>query len=165
MAIDEIQLGVLIDRHAAALELFARQWTDLAADVVQEAFLQLVRQSLVPNDIAAWLYQVVRNRAISESRAAQRRRKHERASRTNPSSWFESSPESKLDEEVVAEAIRLLPESDREVVVAHLWGGLTFEQIGEVTGTSSSTAHRRYLNGINGLRNLLKIPVSKREIS
>jgi hypothetical protein len=36
-------LGRLIDAHAAALELFAAQWTDRTADVVQEAFIQLLR--------------------------------------------------------------------------------------------------------------------------
>jgi hypothetical protein len=32
-------LGNLLDQHAAALELFARQWCDVPEDVVQDAFL------------------------------------------------------------------------------------------------------------------------------
>ena len=37
----------------------------------------------------------------------------------------------------------------REVIVAQLWGGLTFEQVGELMGSSSSTAHRLYQAGLN----------------
>ena len=37
------QLGELVDRHAAALVLYARQWCACPEDVVQTAFLKLVR--------------------------------------------------------------------------------------------------------------------------
>jgi DNA-directed RNA polymerase specialized sigma24 family protein len=50
-----------------------------------------------------------------------------------------------------------LPLEQRETLVAHLWGGLTFEQIGELTGVSSSTAHRRYLAGLSALRERLRV--------
>src|SRR5262245_59139465 len=49
-------LGRLIDEHAAALTLYARQWCDAPEDVVQEAFLKLVAQRPVPDSPAAWLY-------------------------------------------------------------------------------------------------------------
>jgi RNA polymerase sigma-70 factor (ECF subfamily) len=38
---------------------------------------------------------------------------------------------------------------------------LTFEQIGELTGVSSSTAHRRYLAGLSALRERLRVPCPK----
>lgn len=34
----------LLDEHGAALVLYAQQWCDTPEDVVQEAFLALVRQ-------------------------------------------------------------------------------------------------------------------------
>jgi hypothetical protein len=43
-------LGRLFDRHAAALELYARQWCDAAEDVVQEALIELVGQCRPPDD-------------------------------------------------------------------------------------------------------------------
>jgi DNA-directed RNA polymerase specialized sigma24 family protein len=55
----------------------------------------------------------------------------------------------------VAAALGDLPLSQRESIVAHLWGGLTFEQIADVTGTSASTAHRQYQAGILELRERL----------
>ena len=54
-------------------------------------------------------------------------------------------------------ALQRLPIEQRETLVAHLWGGLTFEQIGELTGVSSSTAHRRYLAGLESLRERLRV--------
>jgi RNA polymerase sigma-70 factor (ECF subfamily) len=51
-----------------------------------------------------------------------------------------------------------LPLDEREVIVAHLWGGLTFEQIAAVAGCSSSTAHRRYAAGLSALRERLHVP-------
>ena len=45
---DSDQLGRLIDQHAAALELYARQWSDAAEDVVQVAFLKLAQQGRSP---------------------------------------------------------------------------------------------------------------------
>ena len=41
---------------------------------------------------------------------------------------------------------------EREVVVARLWGELSFREIGEITGTSESTAHRRYQGALARLR-------------
>ncbi len=44
------------------------------------------------------------------------------------------------------------------MIVAHLWGGLTFEQIAELAGCSPSTAHRRYVAGLANLRERLHVP-------
>ena len=70
-------LAELFDAHAPRLELFAAQWSGNAADCVQEAFIQLARQPSPPNDPAAWLYRVVRNRAMNMARSERRRRHHE----------------------------------------------------------------------------------------
>ena len=57
-----------------------------------------------------------------------------------------------LDAESAADALVGLPEELREPIVAHLWGGLTFRQIGELTDTSESTAHRRYQDALRRVR-------------
>ena len=48
-------------------------------------------------------------------------------------------------------ALAALEDDLRETVTAHLWGGLTFDQIAALTGTSASTAHRRYQQGLERL--------------
>jgi len=69
----------LLDQHTAALVLYARQWCDAPEDVVQEAFLALLREPAVPENVVGWLYRVVRNRAINASRSSGRRQRHEAA--------------------------------------------------------------------------------------
>ena len=55
-----------------------------------------------------------------------------------------------------------LPAEQREVVVAHVWGGLAFRQIGDLTGTSDSTAHRRYQAALAAIRKRLRVPCPKK---
>ncbi len=66
--IDAEQLGRLLDEHGAALALYASQWTDSADDCVQEALVELARQRQAPDHIVAWLYRVVKNRALNAAR-------------------------------------------------------------------------------------------------
>jgi RNA polymerase sigma-70 factor (ECF subfamily) len=150
-------LPSLIHEHAASLELYAQQWCDTPQDVVQEAFLKFVRQERVPENAAAWLYRVVRNGAISAARSAGRRRRHELASAEMMQSWFEPWEGEAIDSQTATEALQLLPAEQREVIVAHIWGGLTFEQFAQVAECSSSTAYRRYAAGLVAIRERLGI--------
>jgi RNA polymerase sigma factor (sigma-70 family) len=149
------QLGRLVDEHAAALTLYARQWCTAPEDVVQEAFLKLVRQSVPPTHVVPWLYRVVRNGAISASRASRRRRHHEGQAAERAPAWFLPTEGLTLDAAVATRALEELPTEQREVIVAHLWGGLTFEQVAALMGTSNSSAHRWYLAGLKTLRERL----------
>jgi RNA polymerase sigma-70 factor (ECF subfamily) len=149
-------LGLLLDTRAAALTLFARQWCATPDDVVQEAFVRLAGQPAPPSDPVAWLYRVVRNGAISAARSDRRRRRHEAAAASGE--WFLPAEPSALDGTVATAAIESLPLEEREVIVAHVWGGLTFGQIAEITGVSSSTAHRRYQSALASLRAKLRVP-------
>jgi RNA polymerase sigma-70 factor (ECF subfamily) len=148
------QLAQIIDRHAAALTLFAAQWTASADDCVQEALLKLVRERRCPENVLAWLYRVVRNQAISSLRAEQRRQKHESAAAFTET-WFEVGAENGVDAKAVTEILRSLPKELREIVVARIWGGLSFEQIAEVVSASRSTVHRRYQEALETLRSRL----------
>jgi RNA polymerase sigma-70 factor (ECF subfamily) len=154
-------LNRLVETHAAALVLYARQWCSAPEDVVQEAFLKLAAQRQPPNCALAWLYRVVRNGALSAARSARRRRRHEAVAAARSPEWFLPAETSRLDAETASRAMQALPVEEREVVVAHLWGGLTFEQIGTLTETSSSTAHRRYLAALSALREKLRVPCER----
>jgi RNA polymerase sigma-70 factor (ECF subfamily) len=153
------QLGRLVDDHAAALALYARQWCAAAEDVVQEAFVKLAAQRRRPDQVAAWLYRVVRNGALSAARAERRRRRHESAAALP--GWFVPAEGAALDGAAATAALQALPPELREPLVAHLWGGLTFEEVGALTGVSSSTAHRRYLSALSALRERLRVPCPK----
>src|SRR6266536_1350078 len=98
------QLGRLVEQHAAALVLYARQWCAAPEDIVQEAFLKLMTEQQTPRDVLAWLYRVVRNAAVSVARSAQRRRRHETAAAESKAAWFASDPAGPLDAEAAATA-------------------------------------------------------------
>ena len=155
------QLSRLVDEYAAALVLYARQWCAAPDDVVQEAFVKLADQRRTPDNLIGWLYRVVRNGALAAARAERRRRHHETVAARRSPSWFLPGEAARLDGEIAAAALQGLPIELRETLVAHLWGGLTFEQIGELTGVSSSTAHRRYLSALDALRERLRVPCPK----
>jgi RNA polymerase sigma factor (sigma-70 family) len=161
---DSELLGSLIDRFAAALELYARQWSDAPEDVVQEAFVELAAQREPPLNPAAWLFRSVRNRAINAGMASRRRRQYEAAA-ADVRPWFETNSaarqETAVDPDSAQTALAALPVEQREVIVAHLWGGLTFEQIAELVGSSASSAHRLYHAGLITLRERLGVPCPK----
>lgn len=148
-------LGRLIDTHTTALELYAAQWSDTPSDVVQEAFVELIRQKAAPDRLVPWLFRVVRHRAINTARSACRRNHHEAMAGAMRAWWFEAPQETAVDADVAAEALESLPETQREVVVTRIWGDLPFEQIAELVGVSTSTAHRRYETALATLRERL----------
>jgi RNA polymerase sigma-70 factor (ECF subfamily) len=150
-------LGRLIDAHAAALTLYARQWCAAPEDVVQDAFLKLAAQRSPPPNVVPWLYVVVRNGALSVARAARRRRRHEAEAAARSPTWF-APADGTLDADAASAALQGLPPDEREAVVARVWGGLTFDQIGSLLGTSAATAFRRYEAGLAGLRARLGVP-------
>lgn len=118
--------------------------------------MKLSAQEPPPRQALAWLYTVVRRAALDAARSERRRRAHEgRAATPN---WFLPAEPDGLDAEAAAAALATLPADQREIVVAHLWGGLTFEEVGELTGSSAATAYRRYTAGLAALRDKLRVP-------
>ncbi|HVA49092.1 MAG TPA: sigma-70 family RNA polymerase sigma factor [Pirellulales bacterium] len=149
-------LGRVLDEHGPALVLYARQWCSSPEDVVQEALIQLARQRQAPEKLLPWLYRVVRNGAIGAARGARRRRKHETVAAQRADDCFEPAEGDRLDAAEAARCLATLPVEQREVIVARLWGGLSFQEIGDLIGTSSSSAHRWYEAGLEALRERLE---------
>jgi RNA polymerase sigma factor (sigma-70 family) len=144
------ELGRLYRTHAPALRLYVRQWLAGDEDLVQDAFVRLAQQSPAPEKVLPWLYRVVRNGALAAGRgAARRRRRQQRASASE--AWF-SAADDCIDGREATRLLAELPLEQREVVVARIWGGLTFEEVARLTGCSLPTAHRRFQAGLTALR-------------
>jgi RNA polymerase sigma factor (sigma-70 family) len=157
-AADHVLLSRLLDEHGPALVLYAQQCCNSPEDVVQEAFLRLMRQRPVPANVVGWLYRVVRNLAVSASRTASRRARHETAAVSGRQAWFRHTVDDILDSATAVAALESLPVEVREVVVLRLWSRLSFEEIAELIGKSTSTAHRRYEMGLTTLRENWNVP-------
>jgi RNA polymerase sigma-70 factor (ECF subfamily) len=153
-AVDQVALSQLLDEQGAALVLYAQQWCGAPEDVVQEAFIRLMRQRPAPANAVGWLYRVVRNGAISASRAQSRRVRHESAAGSTRPAWFKPADEESPEVAAAVAALESLPVDQREVIVLRLWSGLSFEEMAVLIGKSTSTAHRRYETALSALREI-----------
>ena len=162
-SIDAELLGRLLDEHGPALALYAAQWTEAADDCVQEALVELARQPTAPEHVVAWLYRVVKNRALNASRGERRRREREARSMAYRFVATHHMPPGGYDVVAVVEALERLEAKERELVVMRVWGGLTYDQIGEALSISTATAHRRYQQTLEKLREILESPCSTKQ--
>jgi RNA polymerase sigma-70 factor (ECF subfamily) len=99
---------------------------------------------------------MIRRIAIDHARQGRRQaRKTARLAAETETAWFEPPGENGDRAELLERSLRDLPAEQREVVVLKIWGGLTFEAIGEVLGISPHTAASRYRYALNHLRRTL----------
>ena len=138
------------------LVLFARQWNPAdAEDLVQEAFFALVRQIRhhgVPENVAAWLFKVVRTEILEKHRTESRRKNREEKIAHGRESWFRPNLETELDSRHATELLGELPTEQREIVVARIWGTLSFDEIANLLGLPKSTVFRKYTEALQTLR-------------
>lgn len=118
--------------------------------------IELSRQPELPCEPVAWLYRAVKFRAINLHRGEQRRHERERVVADQRDSFFVQDPSNELETDSVEAALQKLPEQNREIVVARIWGGLSFEQIAELTNLSSSSAHRHYQASLEEMKQYLE---------
>lgn len=109
-----------------------------ALDVVAETFLVAWRRlDEVPNDPLPWLLAVARN-TISNEKRAQRRRETLQARLTmtaqRPSDETSDPMEEVGSRQVVTDALRRLPEAEREAFTLVVWEGLNPRQGAKVLG-------------------------------
>ena len=154
--IDGQQLRCIVAGHAAALALYARQWCLHPDDAVQEALIELLEQDPPPRDAVAWLFTTVRRRALNQARSEQRRSQHQQRAAAGREPWFVLPPDDSLTSAEVEEMLQRLEPLDREIVVAKIWGELSFEQIATLVQRSSSHVHRRYHHALSILHNHLQ---------
>ena len=101
----------------------------------------------------AWLVKVTRHRLLQWRRSHLRRRVREVKSTESP--WFDCDltlVDRKLDAMEVTAALQDIDSPDREIIVMHLWGEMTFESIAKVTGGSRAKAHRAFQRGLQILQ-------------
>lgn len=146
----------LVAEHAAALALYARQWCHSPDDAVQEAFVELVRLERLPENPAAWLFRAVRWRAMNLARSEHRRAQHQRRCSQEQLSWFIDTSPTAIDAQEAERMLEQIDELDREIVVARIWGELSFEQIAELVDVPTSSVHRRYGRALKRLAALLQ---------
>lgn len=151
--IEARELAEIWDQHAERVLLITRAMGEPAEDAVQDAFVALACQSERPRDPLAWLIQVARNQLLQAYRAGVRRQKRE--SLVGAKNWFAGDHihvDRKLDASEVTAALLRMPSPEREIIVMHLWGEMTFETIAEIVELSRAATHRAFHHGIDLLK-------------
>ena len=151
---DALLLQKLIDAHGAALVLYARQWCRAPEDAVQEALIELLRQDPPPEEPAAWLYTTVRRRAMNLARAEGRQAKHLQRAGQQREAWFLPPDDSEQSWDYEALLARL-PQLEREIIVAKIWGERSFVEIADLVEMPRSTVHRRYQQALAELERMI----------
>lgn len=144
-----------LDENAGRLLLFARQQCRIAADaedVVQEALVESwERNGPRGTPPLPLVFATIRRRAIDRARRDDSRRVREESS-AGDEAWFDTSVVDGEMRRLVESGVKELPENFREVVTLKIWGGLTFDEIGNVLEIPANTAASRYRYGIDALR-------------
>jgi len=144
------------DRHSAALILFAQQIVGQrsdAEDAVQEGFVRFWRNRQQAEDSIAYLYTCVKRCALDQVRGSQRRRQREqRASNARGQVYFVDTGQTEQQRRTVEQALQILPEDQRQVVVLKVWGELTYAQIASALDISPNTAASRFRYALRRMR-------------
>jgi RNA polymerase sigma-70 factor (ECF subfamily) len=148
------KLGQCFESYGAGLALYGRQWLDPsdAEDVVQEAFIKLMRQNIAPDNVKAWLYCLVRNEAINRLRQRQRHQNRANDVAFMQAGWFERESGNPLDADAAEKALSGLADDLREVVVLKIWGEMTLKEMGVVLSQPVSTVFHKYQTAMQALR-------------
>jgi RNA polymerase sigma factor (sigma-70 family) len=138
------------------LRYFARRVTptDDAADCTSETLVALwkhrSRLPAVDDERRAWAYGIARKVLANHRRGRVRRDRADEALRTAVAlAPVEAVPDEAL---IAAEALKLLPARDQELVRLVVWEELSIAAAGRVMGINPATARTRYARALSKLR-------------
>ena len=168
---DDVALGELYDRYghvAYGLALRVLRDRALAEDAVQEAFLAVWRSAerFVPERAKAstWILTLVHRRAVDLVRREERRRAEplEEAGEstrgaTDEAAWLH------LERQRIQEALKKLPDQQREALELAYYGGFTQSELAERLGQPLGTIKSRMFAGLRTLRELLAAGTAEEE--
>jgi RNA polymerase sigma-70 factor (ECF subfamily) len=160
-------LEELYDRYARPAYSLARRVTGdsaFAEEVVQEVFLAVWRQperfEAGRGGFASWLLAAVHHKAVDAVRREEAVRRRAIALQAvqglDPSDPPANRPEDAVEErlrgEQVRQALRELPESQREAMTLAYYGGYTQREIASLTSTPLGTVKTRMHRAMHNLR-------------
>jgi RNA polymerase sigma-70 factor (ECF subfamily) len=117
-----------------------------AEDILHQVFARLLRGDIeITGSPVPYLYRAVRNASLNHIRNREREVELDEG-------WFDSpSGMEQLGLELQS-ALQELPEEQREIVLLHVWGQMSFDEAAAALGISANTAASRYRYGLSKLR-------------
>ncbi|MFC4995300.1 RNA polymerase sigma factor [Rubritalea tangerina] len=137
-----------------------------ARDVVQDTFIRLYKQDVekVKGGLKSWLFTVCRNRALDVLRKEKRMVASDETLFENEASNV-AAPDSSADVherlEEVQKTMEALSENQQKVIRLKFEQGMSYQEISEATGLSSSNVGFLLHNGLKKLRELLPKDILK----
>ena len=164
---DQQAFAALYDRYCGVAYGLAYRITNdgaSAEDAVQEAFVSTWKQAprFDPDrgQVRSWLLTIVHHRAIDAVR--RRSSRHERALPEGPEEFVatrgrpEELAEWALEAEAVRDAMRVVPEDQRQTIEMAYFGGLTHVEIAERMRVPLGTVKSRLRIGLDKMREYLR---------
>ena len=147
---DETAFRLLVERHAGLVHGVALRRTgdvELTQEVAQQVFVLLTKNAgrlYAGTGLAGWLHRTTVLVSSSLKRREERRgrimKRYEDYVRltTMPvaEAWTEALP-------WVDEGLTRLPEEDRQILLAHFWQGLSYQEIATVRSSTEAAVQRR----------------------
>ena len=170
---DPVQFQQAYDEHSRGVYAAALRITGnpvQAQDVVQDVFLRVWRRPRSfdsrRGELGAYLRLMARSRALDlwrEGQAAGRASDRLKGVVEIAEPRVEERPSAAVERDAsrsaVREALRRLPETQREALVLAYWGGMTADQIARRADVPLGTAKSRIRLGLAKLREDLRIPL------
>jgi len=143
------QIRKLYEHHSRGLFAYACSFVSSfasAEDALHQVFERMLRGDLeIEGEPAPYLYRAVRNIALNHIRNRSREVNLE-------DTWLESPAGMELSGFELHSTLHDLPEEQREVILMHVWGEMSFEEMANALGISPNTAASRYRYGLSKLR-------------
>lgn len=153
------ELEMLFRRHERSLFVCALAVTrspERAEDAVQEAFYRLFRMTATPENLKAYVYRAVRNAALDQVTRSPAPALPLDESLFDPGENPRQAAARGEFHDRVEVALRQLSPDERETIVQHLYGELTFHEIAELRESSINTITSWYRRGLEKLRTELE---------
>jgi RNA polymerase sigma-70 factor (ECF subfamily) len=157
--LDHEHVRALYERHGPVLLAYALsllQDRSASEDVLHQVFMKLLQRDLAINGQPLhYLYRAIRNTALNY------RRHHSREVELAPNGhWLESPPGMEETGLALQSALAALPDDQREIMILHVWGQMTFEEVAAALDISPNTVASRYRYALAKLKERLQ-PLAK----
>ena len=148
----------LYEQHRRGLLAYACSFSSsfsLAEDVLHQVFERLLRGDLeITGEPAPYLYRAIRNASLNALRS-QTREVELREVRLEDG-WLLGPAGMEETAVELQSALKGLPEEQREVILLHVWGQMSFEETAAALDISPNTAASRYRYALSKLREQFK---------
>jgi RNA polymerase sigma-70 factor (ECF subfamily) len=152
--LDQNEVRRLYQQHSGGLLAYACSFVPAfasAEDALHQVFLRLLHSEIeITGSSISYLYRAVRNACLNQVRNGTREIGLDDGCFKSPKGLEQIGLE-------LQSALHDLPEEQREIILLHIWGQMTFDEVAVALGISPNTVASRYRYGLSKLREQFQI--------